>query len=146
MASPRKLRKAAEASAPNGLRGGGRDVARSHVKGRTSAVAAGIPQWRAMAVEDAEVEDANDQEPEVCTVPSDQATDCTGFVGDLDLDAWDGSGPINLRPEFDSGATYQVPTEVGDWPDDDPNLKTGPAGTFGVLCGNWGGQLQGKHK
>ena len=68
-----------------------------------------------------------------------QPTVITGFVGDLDLDAWDGSGPVNLRPEFDSGATYQVPTEVGDWPDDDPNLKTGPAGTFGVLCGNWGG-------
>ena len=66
-------------------------------------------------------------------------TNASGIRGDPDADVATATGPIVLKPA--PGLSCGCETQDGVMEDSDPQEQRGTPGKFGVLCGNWGGQL-----
>ena len=65
-------------------------------------------------------------------------TNASGIRGDPDAEVAIATGEITLKPA--PGEICEVETQDGVM-DSDPQEQRGILGKFGVLCGNWGGQL-----
>ena len=70
------------------------------------------------------------------TQPSCAETNASGIRGDPDAEVAIATGEIMLKPAPGLSCGWETQDGVMD---SDPQEQSGNPGTFGVLCGNWGG-------
>ena len=87
--------------------------------------------------EEAGLSDAGDDDAPSVSLHSWAGTEASCFRGDLRARDAVRTGEMNLRPV--DGATLDYQAFDGDVNDVHDDGGPGISGTFGVLCGNWGG-------